>query len=69
MPTSLHLENSISRNENTSVGVPCKDREWAATLEGAPRSTCAETLHECGKRRWGAGPTVQKAERGSSVLR
>ena len=39
----LLLVKWISRNWNTSVGVPCKDREWAATLEGARRSTCADT--------------------------
>ncbi len=34
----MQLENRISRNVNTSAGVPCKDREWAATLAG-----CAKT--------------------------
>lgn len=45
----VNLSKYISRNENTSVGVPCKDREWAATLEGARRSTCADYLHERGR--------------------
>ena len=36
----LYLPNCISRSGNTSAGVPCRDGEWAATLEEAPRSIC-----------------------------
>ena len=38
---TLAIVPQVDSFRNTSVGVPCKDREWAATLEGARRSTCA----------------------------
>lgn len=46
----LNLLKYISRSGNTSVGVPCKDRELASDIgETRDDPPVQSNLHQCGK--------------------